>query len=188
MSPYFVPGAAGVAAFAALARRGVKVSVLTNSLAATDVAAVHAGYAKRRKALLEAGVALYEMKPTASRAGASGRARIGRSAASLHAKTFAVDRARVFVGSFNFDPRSARLNTEMGLVIDSAALAGRLADAFATDIAQHSYELRLGPRGALQWLERQDEQVVLHDTEPGSSHGLRAAVRLLSLLPIEWLL
>ncbi len=188
VSPYFVPGAAGVAAFAALARRGVKVSVLTNSLAATDVAAVHAGYAKRRKALLEAGVALYEMKPTASRAGASGRARIGRSAASLHAKTFAVDRARVFVGSFNFDPRSARLNTEMGLVIDSAALAGRLADAFATDIAQHSYELRLGPRGALQWLERQDEQVVLHDTEPGSSHGLRAAVRLLSLLPIEWLL
>ena len=188
VSAYFVPTAAGVEAFAALARRGVKVWVLTNSLAATDVAAVHAGYAKRRKALLQAGVALFEMKPTASSASAAGHARLGRSASSLHAKTFAVDRTRVYVGSFNFDPRSARLNTEMGLVIDSAALAGQLADAFATDIAQHSYELRLGPRGALQWLERQGDRVVLHDTEPGSGIGLRAAVWLLSLLPIEWLL
>src|SRR3954468_5074802 len=108
VSPYFVPTKDGTAALVGLAKRGVKVRVLTNSLAATDVSAVHAGYAKYREDLLRGGVRLYELKPTAYPGGSG----IGGSDASLHAKTFAVDRSRIFVGSFNFDPRSARLNTE----------------------------------------------------------------------------
>ena len=188
VSPYFVPTAAGVDAFAAMARSGVKVSVLTNSLAATDVAVVHAGYARRRQPLLESGVELYEMKPMASDAAAARPKKAGRSASSLHAKTFAVDRARLFVGSFNFDPRSALLNTEMGFVIDSPAMAGTLAEAFANDVPQRAYQVRLDGGGGLRWAEQQGGQIVLHETEPHSSQGLRLAVELLSWLPIEaWL-
>jgi len=114
ISPYFVPGDAGTEALSALARRGVHVAVLTNSLAATDVMSVQSGYAKHRKALLQAGVALYELKPEASsiarRAAETGR----HSSAGLHAKTYAVDGRAIFVGSFNLDPRSTRLNTGAG--------------------------------------------------------------------------
>src|SRR6266566_4511766 len=142
VSPYFVPGSAGVEALAAIARRGVKVAVLTNALEATDVAAVHAGYAKRRKSLLRAGVTLYELRRT-SRIPHRKAGPLGSSSASLHAKTFAVDESRVFVGSFNFDPRSARLNTEMGFVIDSPHLARQMETTFKTTVPENAYEVRL---------------------------------------------
>lgn len=117
VSPYFVPADAGTAALQTLARQGVRVRVLTNSLAATDVTAVHAGYAKRREELLRAGVQLFELKPSAPNQAASvrvaGASKLGGSSkASLHAKTFSVDRQRIFVGSFNLDPRSARLKKD----------------------------------------------------------------------------
>jgi putative cardiolipin synthase len=99
-----------------------------------------------------------------------------------------VDRARVFVGSFNFDPRSAHLNTEMGLVIDSPALARRIAESFARTIPQRSYEVRLTPEGDLSWIERNGGEEVRHDTEPNTGFIKRLSVRLLSLLPIDWLL
>jgi putative cardiolipin synthase len=173
-----------------MAKRGLRVTVLTNSLEATDVPVVHAGYAKRRKALLEAGVTLYELKrlsPESQRArGRAGSA--GSSAASLHAKTFSVDRARVFVGSFNFDPRSAHLNTEMGIVMDSPALAQRIAASFETGIPQRAYEARLTEEGELYWIERRGEARIRHDTEPGTGFWQRAAVRFVSLFPIDWLL
>jgi putative cardiolipin synthase len=173
-----------------MARRGVKVTVLTNALEATDVAVVHAGYAKRRKALLAAGVRLFELKAI-SPGSQSGRGLVGSSgssASSLHAKTFAVDGARVFIGSFNFDPRSAHLNTEMGLVIDSPALARRIAESFARTIPQRSYEVRLTPEGDLSWIERNGKKEVRHDTEPNVGLLKRLSVGLLSLLPIDWLL
>lgn len=188
VSPYFVPGSKGVEALAAMAARGVKVTVLTNSLEATDVAAVHAGYAKRRKPLLEAGVKLFEMKRDASIGTARDHRLTGSSASSLHAKTFSVDRSRVFVGSFNFDPRSERLNTELGFVIDSPELARRIADNFAREIPERSYEVRLSPSHELQWVERTESGEIVHDEEPGTTFGLRAMVALLSVLPIEWLL
>jgi putative cardiolipin synthase len=188
VSPYFVPGSDGVDAFAAMAGRGVKVTVLTNSLEATDVAAVHAGYAKRRKPLLEAGVKLFEMKREVSSTSTRTRGLTGSSGSSLHAKTFSVDRSRVFVGSFNFDPRSERLNTEMGFVIDSPELAQRIADSFANEIPERSYEVRLSASRELQWVERSDGGEIVHDVEPGTTFLERAMVAALSVLPIDWLL
>jgi putative cardiolipin synthase len=190
VSPYFVPGEAGTASIAAMARRGVKVRVLTNSLEATDVAAVHAGYAKWRKPLLAAGVSLYELKRIWPEDRGQKRAGpLGSSASSLHAKTFAVDHTRVFIGSFNFDPRSARLNTEMGFVIDSPVLARELESTLDARLGERAYEVRLAPDGEIYWLEHDEAgRAIRHDTEPGTGFWRRMGVRLLSLLPIDWLL
>jgi putative cardiolipin synthase len=189
VSPYFVPGDKGTDAIAALAKRGVRVRVLTNSLAATDVVAVHAGYAKRRRELLEAGVALYELKPTAVADDPDDKAVFGlSSSSSLHAKTFAVDGERIFVGSFNTDQRSAHLNTEMGLVIASPALAQRLGTAFDDVVPRVAYEVRLTPDGSLEWLDRTPRGVTRFTVEPGTRAATRGLVELLSILPIEWLL
>jgi len=183
VSPYFVPGSEGVAELTTLSRAGVKITVLTNALEATDVPAVHAGYAKRRKPLLAAGIRLFELKRLGG-GSARGSGFMGSSSSSLHAKTFAVDGARAFVGSFNFDPRSARLNTEMGFVIDSPVIAQTIADAFAREIPGRAYKVSLSDGGALQWTN--DGQRFRQ--EPGTSVGRRLEVAALSLLPIEWLL
>lgn len=190
VSPYFVPGDEGTAALERLAQRGVKVRVLTNSLAATDVAPVHAGYAKRRCDLLRAGVRLYELKPSArpyekemKSVGGSG------SAVQLHAKTSAVDGERIFVGSFNFDQRSALLNTEMGMVIESPALARRLALALNTELPMQAYELRVAADGRCpEWIERTSSGEVRYDVDPGTSAAKRGWIEFLEVLPIEWLL
>ena len=189
VSPYFVPTAAGVAAFVALAKRGVKIRVLTNSLEATDVAIVHAGYAKWRKTLLEGGISLYELRRLSPEIAAGKRAgRMGSSGSSLHAKTFSVDRSRVFIGSFNFDPRSSKLNTEMGFVIDSPALARNIEAALDRRVPESAYEVRLSEAGQLYWSERRGGQVLRHDTEPGTTFWQRAGVWIMSKLPVEWLL
>ena len=188
VSPYFVPGKEGVEYFSALARQGIKVRILTNSLAATDVAAVHSGYARRRKPMLEAGVEIFEMEPEFSFAPTKAHGALGSSNASLHAKTFSIDRSRVFVGSFNFDPRSQRLNTELGFVIDCPAIAQSIADAFASIIPARAYQVRLSAAASLQWVEQRDGEEVVYDREPRAGFALRAFVGMLSMLPIEWLL
>ena len=166
----------------------MKVRILTNAREATDVAAVHAGYAKRRKPLLAAGITLYELRVRPEHRNVTNTGMFGSSGSSLHAKTFAVDGSRVFVGSFNFDPRSAELNTERGFVIDSAALANLIATAFETTIPFNAYQVQLSQSGEMQWLGRRGGETVLYDLEPGTNLRQRAAVSLLSLLPIEWLL
>jgi putative cardiolipin synthase len=190
VSPYFVPGEDGTAALVALARSGVKLRILTNSLAASDVSAVHAGYAKRRHDLLRGGVQLYELKPTATAELPGDKTGVGSSSSSgLHAKTFAVDRARIFVGSFNFDMRSALLNTEMGLVIDSPALAQAMAEGFDSGVPLAAYEVVLAPDGhSLQWIERTAAGEKRYDTEPGTSFLKRLGVGTMAILPIDWLL
>ena len=193
VSPYFVPGEAFVHSLQTLSRRGVQVRILTNSLAATDVSAVHAGYAKWRKDLLGAGVRLLELKPSAEprtrtpEAGRSGTGGStgGSSKASLHAKTFSVDRQRIFVGSFNLDPRSARLNTEMGLIIDSPAFAARLSDALDRVAAEVAYTVRLSPQGAVEWV---DGDGTVYTSEPKTGLMRRAMVEVMSWLPIDWML
>lgn len=200
VSGYFVPTEAGTDAFAKLARDGLSVKILTNAYEATDVGIVHAGYAERRKALLAAGVKLYEMRAPATGGTVappsrrllgtgSGSGQVLRSSAStLHAKTFAIDGQRVFVGSFNFDPRSMHLNTELGFLIDSPPLAATLDRAFGTSVPQRAYEVVLTPAGDLAWIERDGARTVTHDIEPGTSRLSRTAIRLLSKLPIEWML
>ncbi|WP_051303283.1 phospholipase D family protein [Comamonas composti] len=204
VSPYFVPTQAGVDALAALSRQGVKVRVLTNSLQATDVALVHAGYARYRKPLLEQGIALYELRrqpgatPDAPRASTSVKAMgssgsgssPGSSGTSLHAKTFAIDRQRVFVGSFNFDPRSALLNTEMGLVIESPALAAQMSEMLDHSLAHAAYALDLDTQGRLRWtsLAGQPPLPQTTDTEPGTHVLQRLMLHILGWLPIEGLL
>jgi len=190
VSPYLVPGKHGTKAIVGLAKQGVRVRILTNSLAATDVSAVHAGYAKRRDELLDAGVRLYELKPTAGREEAREKKGIGgSSSASLHAKTFALDGTRIFVGSFNFDERSALLNTEMGLLIDSPALAERLVKSFDGDVPLSAYEVRhaAGSRD-LEWIERTSSGEKRYDSEPGGGFFRGMWIGFLSILPIEWML
>ncbi len=192
VSPYFVPGPKWTPRLAQLARAGVKVRILTNSLEATDVAAVHAGYGKWRRELLAGGVKLYELKrvwPKESEPRRAGSGVGGSSASSLHAKTMAVDQERVFVGSFNFDPRSVELNTEMGFVIESRALATLVGTVLAARLPARAYEVKLAADGKLYWLEGVGGgAVVQHDTEPGTSYWRRTLVRFLSLLPIDSLL
>jgi putative cardiolipin synthase len=184
ISPYFVPTKQGTAALTALAARGVKVRVLTNSLSATDVAPVHAGYAKYREALLRGGVLLYELKPSEQRDEREKRDVGGSSDASLHAKTFAVDRSRIYVGSFNLDPRSSRLNTEMGVVVEGSRLATRLSAGLDELLPKVAYEVRLSADGSLEWREGD----VVHRSEPGAGVLQRLWIGFLSILPIEWLL
>ncbi len=188
ISAYLVPTRAGERALSELARAGVKVSILTNSLEATDVPIVHAGYAKRRRKLLQASVVLYELMRTSRVRSRRGSRLTGSSGSSLHAKTFAVDSSRVFVGSFNLDPRSASLNTEMGLVIESPELAAQIATAFSEEIPGRSYRVSLEASGKLQWAEHHESGARVHTTEPGTTWWKRAGVALMALLPIDWLL
>ena len=189
VSPYFVPTRQGNRFFCRRARAGVRMAVLTNSLEATDVIAVHAGYAKRRHALLRAGVRLFELRSVSPARHRWWRARgsAGSSRASLHAKTFSVDRERLFIGSFNFDQRSVRLNTEMGFVIASHALAAGGADAFSRGVPDAAYEVRLRGR-RLEWVERNGGVETVHRREPGATLWQRVAVTVLGWLPIDWLL
>ena len=190
VSPYFVPTQAGTRALVALAQKGVEVRVLTNSLDATNVPLVHSGYAKRRKALLRGGVTLYEMKrlPAVEERPMRGPGPLGSSGSSLHAKTFSVDRKRVFVGSFNFDPRSVNLNTELGLVIKSPELASQIEQSFTARVPENAYEVRLDDRGRLYWLEQTKEGIIRHDREPNTGFWQRQRVRFFAFMPIEWLL
>lgn len=200
VSPYFVPGKAGVAFFQTLRKRGVRVVIVTNSLAATDVTAVHAGYRRYRKALLRAGVELYEFKPTApikesggnrnTSAGHGGSG--GSSRASLHAKTFIFDGQKVFVGSLNLDPRSVALNTEIGAVFDIPVLARNAAREILGNHLQNCYRLELTPgSGAttgcsrITWIEEENGKRITYTSEPRATLGRRLLVALVALLPIE---
>jgi cardiolipin synthase C len=186
---YWVPGTTGMERFLSMAERGVKIKVLTNSLEAADGPWVYSGFSKCRERLLKAGITIYEMRRLSPQKNENNRnGPLGSSGSSLHAKTFSVDRTRFFVGSFNFDPRSRKLNTELGFVIDSPGLAQRIEEAFRASIPANSYEVRLSDTGQLYWIERRGDELVRHNTEPGTSWWLRAAAWLLSLLPIDWLL
>ena len=188
VSPYFVPSKWGMDALRELRKQGVGVTVLTNSLRATDVAAVHSGYARYRKDLLKAGVELYEVKPDFAPPKARDKGLTGSTATSLHAKTFVADSSRVFIGSFNLDPRSARLNTEMGIVLDSSEIAGGMRQELAQMAPQYAYKVVLDRRRKrLRWQDP-DQPGTLLKKEPDAGLWKRLLNRFLSLLPIEPLL
>lgn len=179
MSPYFIPGEMGTLLLSGQTQRGVDVRVLTNSLAASDVPLVHAGYRRYREKLLRHGVRLHELKP--GRHGTD-RTLVGASGASLHSKLIVVDDARGFVGSFNFDPRSVQLNTEMGVLFEQPELAAELTRFFdASSTPALAWSVQLSEDGTLQWQDAADA----YTHEPHTSMALRWLVRLLGLLPLE---
>lgn len=198
VSPYFVPTKTGTEQLCALAKQGVAITILTNSLEATDVAIVHAGYAKWRRQLLNAGIRLYEVQKVSPlarkqerklrRQRLKGKERFGGSASSLHAKTFSVDKQRVFFGSFNFDPRSIQLNTELGFVIHHADFAAQIDQAFEQIIPNYAYRVSLDENQQIYWEERLGPRTTRYSREPGVSWWRRLGMRSLALLPIDWLL
>ncbi|HET7655892.1 MAG TPA: phospholipase D-like domain-containing protein, partial [Luteimonas sp.] len=183
ISPYFVPGTQGSEGLKKLVAKGARVAVVTNSLAANDVPAVHSGYARYREALLRGGVQLHEMRARAP-AGIAGV--LGSSGASLHTKAFVVDDRRGFVGSFNLDPRSAHLNTEMGVLFDDPALAAAVREEYERLAAPgQSYAVFLDEDGRVRWRDGSEQPPRVLDTEPDASLGRRAFARVLRWLPIE---
>jgi putative cardiolipin synthase len=181
---YFVPRAPGVELAAGLSARGVKVRVLTNSMASNDVAAVFSGYRKYRDDLLEKGVEIHELRPDAS-IKQDWSPLAGKSRAGLHAKAMIVDRRWVVIGSYNFDPRSADINTELALLVDSPEFAGKLAEFFEEGVKlENSYRVTL-EKGRLQWTARENGTVVVYATEPDTTWWRRFTTRALGLLPIH---
>jgi len=185
VSPYFVPGKDGVTFFGERRKGGVNVRVLTNSLAATDVWLVHAGYMKYRRPLLDEGVRLYELRPEGAGGGTTrprAKAFIGSSRASLHGKTFVFDRTSVFIGSVNLDPRSLELNTEDGVLVSSAELAGHVAELFERwSSPALAYEVTRGRNGGLQWTGG-------YTDEPEAGFWRPIGAKLFSHLPIDSLI
>jgi len=187
-SPYFVPGKEGTDFLSDLARRGVRVRVVTNSLSSTDVPVVHSGYAKYRKDLLRAGVELYEMK---SRPGAAKKhwqpGRSGSSQASLHSKAFIFDGEHIFIGSLNLDPRSIHENTEIGVVLTSPELAGRIGPEIddAVDRIAFRLELKTDRNGRERIVWREPEKGGIYSVDPDTGLWERFWVGLVGLIPLE---
>ena len=171
-SPYLIPGRMGVESITTLRKAGVKVTILTNSLAATDEPLVHVGYARYRHAMLASGVDLYELSPSRTRH-ARRLGLFGSSTGRLHAKTAVVDRRMVFVGSMNLDPRSASQNTELGVFIDSPELAAEMLRVINISRLQGAYRLRLDADRRIEWLTNDDDKEMVLTAEPESSWRLK---------------
>ena len=182
-----MPRSEGAKRLVARAEGGVRVAVATNSLAATDVAAVHTGYARQRRELLKGGVELYEMKRKAgSEEGRSQISVTGSSGASLHTKAMIIDERWVFIGSMNLDPRSAFLNTEMGVLVDSPELAAQVRQLFErTTSPELSYRVVVEEGEGLVWYDRVKGKDRRLEREPDASAGRRLSVTLMRLLPID---
>ena len=190
ISSYFVPTKDGVNTLVQLAESGVDIKILTNSFDATDVTAVHSGYSQWRPKLLRAGIKIYELKSTASeekRDNKLWKAR-SQSSTSLHAKTFAIDDHQVFIGSYNVDPRSANINTEMGVIINDDELAQQLHDALSDDLLGQAYEVKLLDNGQLQWHTLENGENIIYDAEPRVDFTDHIWLKIMSWLPIDWLL
>jgi putative cardiolipin synthase len=185
ISPYFIPGAQGIAEIARLVQRHVKVEVLTNSLAATDVAAVHGAYANYRKALLRGGATLFELKATHEIGDPQRMSLFGSRGASLHTKAFTVDGKTGFVGSMNFDPRSASLNTEMGVLFTHPALVKEVEAIFDEETSpENSFRLSLD-NGRLRWHDREGDEARVLRREPEAGFWRRLTAGIIGILPIE---
>jgi cardiolipin synthase C len=201
LSPYFVPHDAGVNALAALTQRHMRVAVLTNSLAATDAVAVQAGYAPYRVPMLEKGVELYEFKPM--QVEGQGRPRAGlfgsKSRASLHAKAYVIDRSILVIGSMNLDPRSAKLNTELALVIHSKPIADEAAKLFDRGIspeaawhvelaspAMNASLARTGaPQSGLVWITEENGATVTYNFDPEAGFYRNLMTGIFTILPVD---
>ena len=184
VSPYFVPRKTGVQGLSEIKNRGVLVNVITNSLAANNQKTVHGGYAPSRKPLLQSGIRLYEIRADAWVQGAEIVAE-DDARATLHTKAFIVDRRQFFIGSFNFDPRSAYINTELGVIIDSPKLAERVTQGVEAMLPHQAWEVYLDQNDKLRWRGLQDGQEVVLKKEPQTSGWDRFVAGFYRLLPIR---
>ena len=167
-SPYFVPGPDSMALLKTLRDRGVKIIVLTNSLASTDEPIVHVGYSRYREALLQMGVDLYEMSSSLLMRNTRHYV-FGKSLGRLHAKLAVIDGEQVFIGSMNLDPRSATINTELGSLAKSRRLASEMRNVIDIDRLQNAYRVRLNPQGlCCEWLGSDGEKEIVLTEEPDS--------------------
>ena len=195
ISAYFVPERKGEERLSAIAQEGVKVRVLTNSYKANDVALVHAFYAKYRKDLLQNGVGLYEFLPALpeefqnkNNVKISKETKVslkGLSRSSLHAKMMALDDKQVFIGSFNFDPRSANLNTEIGVILNSQPLAQAVHQTMDQNLKKYAYKLVLDSQNNINWLQETPEGIKIYTKEPKVKWWQKAGLKIISWLPIE---
>ena len=193
ITPYLIPGKEGMQLFNNLRQRGVTVRILTNSLESSGVLAAQSGYIRYRAPLIASGVELHEIRSLLGNTRGSGEtkaiSRFGNY--SLHGKLFVFDRAKIFIGSMNFDQRSMHLNTEIGLLVDSPELAQQVAarfDAMAQPV--NAYRLALAPDNVgsgthLVWRTQEGGDEIEYASEPARSDWQRAALHLLSLLPWE---
>ena len=185
ISPYFIPGALGTAEIARMVEAGANVAVLTNSLAATDVAAVHGAYANYRKALLKSGAILFELKSIHEFGDPQRMSLFGSRGASLHTKAFTVDGKTGFVGSMNFDPRSASLNTEMGVLFTNPALVEKVEALFDEETRPaNSFRLTLD-EGRIRWHDSEDDRERVLRREPEAGFLRRLTAGVIGVLPIE---
>lgn len=184
-----MPGREGTDFLKALAERGVRVRILTNSLASTDVPVVHVGYVRYRRELLQAGVELFGMDQKYDAKRRSWNYFTGSSKASLHAKSFVLDNKRIFVGSLNLDPRSLIENSEVGVVIESPEIAQNMSAWFEREVKRIAFHVSLdeGEDGVerLIWESEGDEGVVRFDVDPYTCVWQRMGVGVLRLLPID---
>src|SRR5271156_2731694 len=179
ISPYFIPGQQGVALFAKLVASGVKVRILTNSLASTDSPLVDIGYARYRVPLLELGIDLREMRPKLGQKHV--RFHPFRSSnASLHAKALVIDQKIVFIGSLNMDERSAKINSELGLVINSAEIAREVTNLLDDISTDGSYKLQLDQHDRVEWVSGDAGAQKIWHTDPATSRTERAWLKILS--------
>ena len=179
ISPYFVPGDKGSTGLVNVARAGRSVGILTNSLAANDVAAVHGGYSRYRNKLLKGGVQLWELKPRGG--GTADSSVFGSSGASLHTKALSIDERSLFVGSYNIDPRSTWLNCEQGVLVESPVLAKQFRVIFDAQTAgQRAWRVTL-EKGELTWTDDKGA----YDSEPESSFFQRMQAWFARILRID---
>ncbi len=203
ISPYFVPGPDMLQAFAAARSRGVKVRVLTNSLASNDAPVAHAGYARYREKLLAMGVDIYELRSeqaglgsafgssgssgASNSTGATGSSGFGDSRAMLHSKVMVVDQRLVIIGSMNLDLRSQLQNTEVALLIRSAALAQQVAAEVDPTMSYGAWHVELAD-GKLIWRAPQESNLKDATHDPDTSLGLRMLLKVFGPLAPEKLL
>ncbi len=196
VSAYFVPTRSGTAFLSKQSRQGIKIRILTNSFIANDVAIVHAFYSKYRQALLESGVKLYELKSIIPRKKPTWYEKLtgrvipakGKSNSSLHAKFFDIE-GKVFIGSFNFDPRSAHINTEVGLVVESEELQQNITDDLDKFLPLTCYELSLDEQGNVIWTEYlENGETIKYAHDPKTTKFQRLVMKFMACLPIEWMM
>ncbi len=181
ISPYYVPGDSGVQLIRDLVAKGVRVIIITNSLASTNHVAVHSAYARYRKAVIRAGAELYEARTNAAQE-ITGNTD-SPDALTLHTKAFFFDRRKIFVGSLNLDPRSIDINAEMGLLIDSEAMVGSLTQDMDDDLATLTYRVRENGKGNLEWHCRINNRDVIETTEPLTTWGRRFKAWFMNIAP-----